>query len=670
MSRVTIAVLLPLLICLLILPTVQAADSYAYKTPEQIQQALRDLVGAHKGSAQIQSLAVTPGQRDLSLLMLGNKNGDKPAIFVIANPEADYPIASEAALVLAQKLVGDWKDKLDSYRWYILPCANPDGYANFFSKPAVNNFGNGKSVNNDNDDAFDEDGPDDVNGDGLITMMRQKHPEGEWIPVPDNPVLMKRADAEKGEVGQYRLIPEGFDNDSDGEINEDGPGGVNIGCNFPHRFQHYQPENGLWAASEAESQGILRFAFDHPEIAMIIVLGRNNTIREVPSSDNRSEAMKDKYRLPGWMARNLGIDPEQEFPMKELIEMGREFTGNPNLDEDMIMRFLGAGAAVNPDKDDLSYWTEITEQYKKFIEDAELPDKRLANPGFSSGSIAEWAYYQYGVPTFCMDFWTLPEVEKKPEEPADSTILTPEKLEKMSNDEFLALGEEKIAKFMKDNDVPSHFTPQMVMQGVKGGMMTTEKMAKMIRDGKKKKEGGGADPTEEALYSFNPDAFVSWQKYNHPTLGEVEVGGMKPYSTVLPPADKVDELISKQLPFVLTLADKLPQLDIAKVEVEKKSSGVYKIDAWIVNNGFLPNPTHQGKRCMRPVPVVATLQGDNLEFLEGKERVPIRLLEGSGGTEKVTWLIGGKDGASVSLQLAGPTFGNVVRSIALKGGTK
>lgn len=670
MGRVTISVIIPLLMCLLTATATSAAEAYSYTSPEQLQTELQGIVDGNKNVASLQVLAVTPGKRDLSLLKLGTKDGPKPAILVIANPEADYPLASEAALVLAKNLVGEWKQQLDTHNWYIILCANPDGYANFFSRPVVNNFGNDKPVNDDNDDAVDEDGPDDINGDGYITMMRQKHPEGTWVPVSDNPLLLKRADAQKGEAGMYRLFQEGLDNDGDGEINEDGPGGINVGRNFPHRFRDKDPASGRWAASEAESRGILRFAFDHPDIAMVIVLGRNNMLRDVPPSNNRSEAAKDKYKLPGWMARNLGVDPEQEFPMKELVEMGREVTGNPDLDEDMVLRFLGAGAAVNPDKDDLAYWTKIAEEYKEFIEEAGLPDKRLESPGFSPGSIAEWAYYQYGVPTFCMDFWTLPEVEEKAAEPSDSTMITPEKLEKMSSDEFLALGEEKIAAFLKDNNVPSQYSPQMVMQGVKAGMMTPERMAKMIRKMKKEEEGGGADETEAALFAFNPDAFVDWTEYEHPTLGKVEIGGMKPFSTVLPPADKVDELIAKQLPFVLKLADKLPQIAIAGVEVEKKASGVYKIDVWITNNGFLPYPTHQGKRCQRPGPIIAILQGDNLEFLEGKERRTVSMLEGSGDTRKISWLIGGKDGGSVSLSVTGDSFENVTKKVSLEGGVK
>ena len=659
-----------LLVALLSCALLMADTSYKYRTPGEIKAQLGEIAKNNKDIAAYSSLTATPGGRDISLMRLGKGGGGRRAILVIANMEADCPIASEAAVKLCEKLTGEWKARLEKETWFVIPCGNPDGYANFFSRPLYNNFGNATPVNDDNDDATDEDAPDDLNKDSYITMMRQKHPEGTWMPVADNPVLMKEADKEKGEVGVYRLFPEGLDNDGDGEINEDGPGGINPGHNFPHAFRHYTKTDGVFPASEAESRAILRFAFDHPEIAMIIVFGRENTVMEPPPSNKKSESSQSKYKLPGWMAGQLGIDPEQEFAMPELIEMGREFTGNPNLDEDMIMRFLGAGAAVNPDQNDLPYWNGIVEEYKKFIEQAELDGKRLSSASFPAGSVAEWAYFQYGAPTFCMDFWTLPEPEKKAAEGVDTLALTPEKLEKMTNEEFLALGEEKIGEFLKSSGAPAQYTAAMVMSGVKGGMMDTKRMAKMMKSMKASEEAGGADPTDEALFAASPESFVTWTEYNHPTLGPVEIGGRIPYATVIPPGDKVEQLIDKQLPFVTNLADRLPDISIKDVVVTKQSAGVYKVEVWVVNDGFLPYPTYQGKRCQWPTNAIVTIDGKSIELLEGKKRVVLDLLPGSGGVEKTTWLVKGPDGGNINIKAFGSSIGEHARTVALKGGAK
>ena len=75
----------------------------------------------------------------------------------------------------------------------------------------------------DGDGLFDEDGFDDLDGDGNIVMMRKKNPLGRWKDHPKDPRLMIQADPD--ETGDYEFIGyEGYDNDGDGRVNEDRPG--------------------------------------------------------------------------------------------------------------------------------------------------------------------------------------------------------------------------------------------------------------------------------------------------------------------------------------------------------------------------------------------------------------------------------------------------------------
>jgi len=114
------------------------------------------------------------------------------------------------------------------------------------------------------DDREDEDGADDIDRNGVITVMRARDPEGEWLALESEPRLMKKADPDKGEKGLYKLYPEGVDNDGDGQYGEDGPGGANVGVNFPHLFRYFSKDGGQWAGSESESLGLIRFVFQHP----------------------------------------------------------------------------------------------------------------------------------------------------------------------------------------------------------------------------------------------------------------------------------------------------------------------------------------------------------------------------------------------------------------------
>ncbi len=642
-------------------------DPYNYLSPNEINERLKSLKTASGVSATTHLLAKTAGERELLLLEISGGNPEGSAILVVANMEGNYPLASEAAVRLSELLANDWQEMLNNHKWYIVPVGNPDGYARFFSSPSSINYTNNRSVNSDMDDAFDEDGPEDLNKDGFITIIRQPHPEGKWIEVESNPMLMKKADAAKGETGKYRIFPEGIDNDGDGKINEDGPGGVNPGHNFPHDFQHYTSTDGLFAASENEARGILEFCFEHTEIAMVITFGRVNSLKEVPKSGRKAEADQSKYKVPERWAKRIGLDPEKEYPIKDLLALARDYTGYKELTEDQLLQWLGVGAAVNPAKGDLSYWEEISEKYNEFIKEAGLDGKRLDPQGFSSGSIEEWSYYQYGVPTFAMDFWTLPEPEKE-EKKEEQAGITLDSLENMTNDQFIELGEERIDEFLKANDAPSMYTATMVISALKGGMMDTKKMAKFMRKNKKKDDAGGADEEDEALFAYQPDAFIAWQSYNHPTLGKVEIGGQKPYAQLLPASDEVDSLLSKQLSFVKELAERLPSLSISRTVVEAVSSDVYRLDVWVANNGFLPYPTHQGKRSQRPAPPALTLDENNLTILEGCARKPLGLIDGSGGVEKVTWLLQGVAGSKIKLSLQSLSAGTDELTITLTEG--
>lgn len=640
-------------------------EGFKYRSPKEINNILRTLAKENRKAARLHQLGRTPGGRDLLLLEIGREGKTLPGVLVVANMEGNSPPASEAALELSRLLLGEWKDDLKVSRWYIVPSGNPDGYANYFRRPLREDFLNEKPFNADNDDAVDEDSPEDLNGDGHITTLRQKHPEGKWLPVEGNPALMKKAETAKGEQGIYRLYSEGLDDDGDGKYNEDGPGGTNPGHNFPHNFEHYTPTDGLWAASEIESRTIMRFAFDHPDIALVLTFGRSNSLMTVPESKKKAEVTGAKYKVPERYAERLGIDPDEELPLKEITDMFRDLWGRPQLTEERVLIFLGAGAAVNPDRNDLPYWKEISRQYNDFLKEAGLDDRRLDPPKFSPGCIEEWAYYQYGVPSFSMDFWTVPIVKK--EENSGDTTLTPKAIEKMTNEEFIQLGEERIGELLEVSGAPAHFNGAKIIEELQSGTMTTRRIAEMLRRSVKGEEEG-EDEEESALYDYNQDAYLPWQPFDHPTLGKVEIGGKIPYSNLAPPENEIGDLISKQLPFLREIIKLLPRIAIEKVELERRGSDVWKLDIWITNAGFLPYPSHQGKRCRRPTPAVVNISGTTIDLLEGRARVVLGLLNGSGGSQKASWLIRAFEGAGVVVEVHSPSADGDTLNVTLKEG--
>ena len=77
---------------------------------------------------------------------------------------------------------------------------------------------------------------------------------------PADERALKRADATKGESGAYKVYFEGIDNDGDGFINEDGPGGVDLNRNFQHAYPYWQGDAGPHMVSEVETRAIMDFA--------------------------------------------------------------------------------------------------------------------------------------------------------------------------------------------------------------------------------------------------------------------------------------------------------------------------------------------------------------------------------------------------------------------------
>jgi len=630
-------------------------DFNAYHTPAEVSNLLKGLAASHPPIARLHKIAVSPGGSVVNVLEVGpeiiKKKKELPAVFVAVNMEGTVPLATEAALYLAH-LILDQPGTREDKTWYIMPLGNPDAAWNYFKKPLKMDARNARPYNDDMDDQTDEDGVEDLDGNGIITMMRVKEPDGQWIPIPGEPRLMKEADWTKNEKGIYKLYTEGIDNDKDGEINEDGPGGVNIGINFPHLFKFFTKTGGTWAGSEKESFNLFQFIYQHPEIAMTICFGETNFCMVPPQGGRKGTADYSKIKIPERIAKRFGYDPEKTYSMKEIMEKAKQMAPPGfELTESMVASFLGLGAAVNPLPEDLKFYNQISEEYKEFLKKNKLDGKRLEPAPAKDGSFELWAYYHLGLPSFSLDFWTLPQLEEKGKGPE----ITPEKLETMSNEEFLALGEEKIDAFLKSSGAPGNIKANMIMNAVKSGMMTTKKMAEMMRQMPKPKSKEGADPMEKALLAFSDkelagQGFVQWSPFKHPTLGDVEIGGAVPFTANTPPAQMLETLLKGQVPWVFELVKKLAVIKIAKTQVIPLGKGFYRVRLWVENTGFLPYPISMGTRNQRIPPVVVSLKDGNFKIIEGKKRSLIKEVKGQ-STQMTQWIIYTKKPTRLNLVL-------------------
>jgi Zinc carboxypeptidase len=643
-----------------------------YHSPQEINAALAAIARANPSTTALHRVSVSAGGAELRILEIGPEPGKKPrrvpAVFVVANLEGTIPISSEAALHLADLILRKPAAAKD-LTWFILPDGNPDAAARFFRKPLLADGRNARKVNDDADDQVDEDGPEDLNGDAVITQMRVKDPAGEWIAVEADPRLMRKADPAKGEKGVYKLYTEGIDNDGDGEYNEDGPGGVNIGVTFPHLFKPFSATSGPWPGSEEETLGILRFVFDHPEIAMTMTFGATNMCLVPPAGGRQGSADLTQVKVPERIATQIGLDPTRTYTIQEIIEVVRPLAPPGfEITESVVAGFLGLGAVVNPLEDDLKVYRELSDRYKEFLKAAKLDAKRLdpAQPADASPEL--WSYYHLGVPTFSMDFWTLPEAA---EEKTEKSGVTADSLETMTSEAFVALGEGKIDAFLKEVGAPPNVKATMLLEGVKAGKMTPKQMAAMVRQMPKPATTGGGDPKMKALVAFSDKelggkGFVAWTPFKHPQLGDVEIGGPVPFADTTPPASMLKTLLDGQVPWVLTLAERLPRMRILKTDVTAKGAGVYEVNAWVENSGALPFPTAMGKRNEQVPPVVVTLKAEGLTLLSGRTRMPIKDIDAKKSV-KLTWLVQAATPMVVDLLLESANAWNDAAQIKLGG---
>jgi len=271
------------------------ADAQDYEDNKALVTRLKQLERAHKKIARAEKACDTAGKNEVWRVELGagsdEERSRRPAMLVVAGIEGN-DLAGTASVVawlesLAKTYETDDKIRklLDSTTIYIWPRVNPDGTKHSFARPRLEQTTNDQPADDDRDGLMDEDGPDDLNGDGLITWMRIEDPEGEFILDPAEPRLMLKADRLKGERGAWRYLVEGRDNDGDKKWNEDGVGGVNFNRNFSYGFKFFAAGSGRHQVSETETRALADFVIAHPNIGIAFTFGAADNVSQTPKGE-------------------------------------------------------------------------------------------------------------------------------------------------------------------------------------------------------------------------------------------------------------------------------------------------------------------------------------------------------------------------------------------------
>lgn len=623
-------------------------------------------IGASPSGATIEVIALGDPVVDRQ----GRDREARPALLIVAGLQAHHDIGRVTARALADRLLADHADLLANHTVYILPNANPDG-ARRWSRAdhAKADFGRAPAAidsdrDADRDGRAEEDPADDLNGDGLITMMRVPAPHTRYgiepthIVDPDEPRLMRAAKPAEGEAATHAILVEGLDNDHDGAFNEDGRagssgGGVDLDRHFPTHWPEHTDGAGLYPLQRPETRAIAKWVGSRPNIVAVLVYGPHDTLASVP--------------------------PAGQYPPPGRVPSGIE-------------------------EGDKAFYEAVSESYKKITgvtKAGDSPDR--------AGSFLQWAYADQGVFAFGSPVWTRPDLIKQgddakksdaPAEPADD--VEPADPMQAERDALLARGvPAEIAAFIAMT--PEERAAEMASfesrapAEIAALMAAVEALPAEIRARVMALAQGGEDPGPRAAAADaapapagdrkpgparaskkndTPDAkwlewidaerdgdgFIEWQPFDHPQLGPVEIGGFAPGARTNPPESMVNGLIDQQAEFVADLLTKLPILEVDAPTVERVGPSLWRIGMSARNTGLLPTVAAIGVKSRRLAPLVFALDPDqtlsNERIVSGGRLARFNSIDGSGAAVHASWLVVADEGTQIRVDVRSPRFGD------------
>lgn len=529
---------------LVVISSIFVSESLAqFANHRALSQKATKLATDYPALCSVKSLAKTPGGRDVWVLAIGTGDRDsKPAIAIVGGIDGSYIFTRELAIgfaenILKESATPEIKNLLDRITFYVFPDVNPDASEQYFSTLRYERLINDRPTDDDRDFQTGEDPFEDLNGDGLITLLRVSDPAGKYIESTDDKRVMVEADLSKGQKGTYLLFSEGIDNDKDGLFNEDGAGGVDFNKNFTYNYEEYGANAGLHAVSEPESKAVADFLYDHFNIYAVICFGpQDNLSQQTPRGNERPAPSGQQTQA---------IQQQQGRQAGE-----RRITSVLRSDETVIRL--------------------VSEKFQ------EITGLRGAPPSKTSpGNFADWVYYHYGRYCFTTPGWWFPS-------------------ERGKNTEVSFL------KFAEDNKLENVFLP--------------------------------------------------WTEIKHPDFPDkkVEVGGIKPFVMLTPPADKVQEMITKNYKFIVEVAGMHPELEFIDKKVENVGSDIYRITLKVHNKGLFATCSEAGAnnqwtRIMR----ISLEPAKGQTILSGQKVQRMQRLEGNSSSE-FSWLISGKGRVAIS----------------------
>ena len=256
--------------------------------------------------------------------------------------------------------------------------------------------------------------------------------------------------------------------------------------------------------------------------------------------------------------------------------------------------------------DDQAEFDYVAEKYRGLHKETDAPPSPAGE-----GSFSEWAYFQFGRWSFAARGWWIPKV------PAPSTPAA----KAAAGDPNDAHGAEEINAL---------------------NWMAREKI----------------------------DGFVPWTPIHHPDFPgrTVEVGGLKPFVLLNPPAKELEPLAERHADFIVQLARLMPDLKISEARAELLGGGIQRISVSVANAGYLPTASAMGQLTGEMYPLLLRLDAPKgSTYLKGSPRTELGRIRG-GDKVRWSWLIRPPEGkpGTATVRVSAPAVGSATAILELK----
>lgn len=231
---------------------------------------------------------------------------ERPTVFLIGGLDGLALAGGEAVLANVAEFLQD-DTFANDVTVIAIPWASPFALERAFASD-VDDGRDLSPFDDDHDGKVDEDGPDDLDGDGAVLSMLIEDPRGPWTRASDSRFLVP-AGANDGV--RYLLCREGRDDDGDGRFNEDPVGGVVLDRNFPlsRSGARLEPLEGVLPLSAPHARALADLALSRRTVIALFAQGNHGMLaapgcvaldaRELVVADDRSlyERVSDAFQV-------------------------------------------------------------------------------------------------------------------------------------------------------------------------------------------------------------------------------------------------------------------------------------------------------------------------------------------------------------------------------------